>query len=85
MTSERPTEAYVWAWLPDANEPVVCGRLERRADRFIFSYGRSYLERPEAVPIYEPELPLDDFEHESLDGPMPLCIEDAAPDSWGRS
>lgn len=85
MTSDRPAEAYVWTWLPDATEPVVCGRLERRADRFIFSYGRSYLDRPDAVPIYEPELPLDDFEHEPLDGPMPLCIDDAAPDSWGRA
>ena len=85
MTSDAPTEAYVWIWLPDATEPVVCGRLDRRDDRYVFSYGRSYLERPDAVPIYEPELPLDDFEHEALDGPMPLCIDDAAPDSWGRS
>lgn len=85
MTSEHPTEAYVWVWPADAAEPVVCGRLERRADRFVFGYGRSYLERPDAVPIYEAELPLDDFEHEPLDGPMPLCLDDAAPDSWGRA
>ena len=85
MTSELPVEAYVWTWLPDRTEPVVSGRLERRADRYVFSYGRSYLERPDAIPIYEPELPLDDFEHEALDGPMPLCIDDAAPDSWGRA
>lgn len=85
MTSDAPTEAYVWIWLPEATEPVVCGRLDRHDDRYVFSYGRSYLERSDAVPIYEPELPLDDFEHESLDGPMPLCIDDAAPDSWGRS
>jgi serine/threonine-protein kinase HipA len=85
MPSDAPTQAYVWIWLPDATEPVVCGRLDRRDDRYVFSYGRSYLERPDAVPVYEPELPLDDFEHESLDGPMPLCIDDAAPDSWGRS
>ncbi len=38
------------AWLPDATEPVVCGRLERRAERFTFSCGRSYRERPDAVP-----------------------------------
>lgn len=82
MTSDAPTEAYVWIWLPEVTEPVVCGRLDRRDDRYVFSYGRSYLERPDAIPIYEPELPLDDFEHEALDGPMPLCIDDAAPDSW---
>jgi serine/threonine-protein kinase HipA len=85
MISEPPTEAYVWTWLPDAIEPVVSGRLDRRADRYVFSYGRSYLERPDAVAIYEPELPLDDDEHDPLDGPMPLCIDDAAPDSWGRA
>lgn len=85
MTSDAPTQAYVWIWLPDATEPVVGGRLDRREDRYVFSYGRSYLERADAVAIYEPELPLDDLEHESLDGPMPLCIDDAAPDSWGRS
>ena len=51
----------------------------------MFVYGRSYLERENAVPIYHPELPLDAVEHEPLDGPMPLCLDDAAPDSWGRS
>jgi serine/threonine-protein kinase HipA len=85
MTSDAPTQAYVWIWLPDATEPVVGGRLDRSEGRYVFSYGSSYLERGDAVAIYEPELPLDDFENESLDGPMPLCIDDAAPDSWGRS
>lgn len=85
MTSDPPGQAYVWIWLPDATEPVVCGRLDRRDGRHVFSYGRSYLGRANAVPVYEPELPLDDVEHEALDGPMPLCIDDAAPDSWGRS
>ncbi len=85
MTSDAPAEAYVWIWLPDATDPVVCGRLDRRDDRYVFSYGRSYLDRADAVAIYGPELPLDDFEHEALDGAMPLCIDDAAPDSWGRS
>jgi serine/threonine-protein kinase HipA len=51
---------------------VVCGRLDRRDDRYVFSYGRSYLERADAVAVYEPELPLDHFEHEALGGPMPL-------------
>jgi len=72
MTSETPRSAFVWIWLPDAVEPIVAGRLDRTADRFAFAYGRSYLERPNAVSIYGPELPLDNFEHESLDGPMPL-------------
>jgi hypothetical protein len=66
-------------------DPVVCGRLDRRADRFTFIYGRSCLDRSDAVPVSEPELPLDDYEHEPLDGPMPRCRDDAAPDSWGRA
>lgn len=52
MTSDAPTEAYVWIWLPDATEPVVGGRLDRSEDRYVFSYGRSYLERADAVAIY---------------------------------
>lgn len=92
MTSDAPDTAYVWIWLPDHTEPVVAGRLDRRpgqghngADRFEFVYGRSYLDRPNAVPIYAPELPLDDRVHLPLDGDMPLCIDDTAPDSWGRA
>lgn len=85
MTSETPRSAFVWIWLPETVESVVAGRLDFQVDRFVFTYGRSYLERPNAVPIYEPELPLNSYEHEALDGPMPLCIDDAAPDSWGRS
>jgi serine/threonine-protein kinase HipA len=84
MTSEL-NSLYVWIWLPDATEPVVAGRLDRRGARFVFSYGRSYLDRPGAEAIYLPELPLDRFEHEPLDGPIPLCLDDAAPDSWGRA
>jgi serine/threonine-protein kinase HipA len=68
MTSEPLNSLFVWIWLPGASEPVVAGRLDRRGDRFVFSYGRSYHERPGAVAIYLPELPLDQFEHEPLDG-----------------
>jgi serine/threonine-protein kinase HipA len=85
MTSEPLNSLFVWIWLPGASEPVVAGRLDRRGDRFVFSYGRSYHERPGAVAIYLPELPLDQFEHEPLDGSIPLSLDDAAPDSWGRA
>lgn len=85
MTSDTPESAYVWVWLPDAADPVVAGRVTRDAERFVFRYGRSYLARTDAVPIYAPELPLDDATHEPLDGNMPLCLDDAAPDSWGRT
>lgn len=84
MTS-KPDGAYVWIWTPGATEPVVAGRVEVRDQRQVFFYAGSYLERVDAVPIYEPELPLDQFEHEPLDGTMPLSVADAAPDSWGRA
>jgi serine/threonine-protein kinase HipA len=51
----------------------------------LFNYGRSYLERRDAIAIYEPELPLT---RGSLPLPpglsMPGSIRDAAPDAWGR-
>ena len=55
MTSDR---AYVWTWLADRADPVVAGALDPVGDRLHFVYGRTYLERPDAVPLYLPELPL---------------------------
>ncbi len=83
MTSE-PGVAYVSIWLTGATEPVVCGRLDEGTS-IRFTYARSYRERPDAVPVFEPELPLRAGAHDPLDGDrLPLCIDDAMPDSWGR-
>ncbi len=57
MTSE-PTTAFVWIWLSGAENPVVCGRIDADRSPVTFTYGRHYLNRSDAVPIYEPELPL---------------------------
>ncbi|MBL8776909.1 MAG: type II toxin-antitoxin system HipA family toxin [Acidimicrobiales bacterium] len=84
MTTE-PTSAFVWIWLPDDAEPVVCGRLEYDGDSASFAYVRSYLDRSDAVPIYEPELPLRrGRQHAATGQGLPLCIADAMPDAWGR-
>jgi serine/threonine-protein kinase HipA len=86
MTSE-PTSAYVWIWLPGATDPVVCGRLDRVDDRIAFVYARSYLESSHAVPIYDSELPLKpgyQYPASAQTRGVPLCIDDAMPDSWGR-
>ncbi len=81
----RPTEAFVWIWLPGETEPVVAGRLAATDDRLMFNYGRSYLARDNPVPIYLPELPLRAGVLPLLDGlTMPSCLRDAAPDAWGR-
>ncbi len=88
MTSDtRPTEAYVWIWLPGATEPVVAGRLFRDEgdDAYSFTYGRSYLARPDAIPIYLPELPLRTGNQDPPQGlAMPGAIRDGGPDAWGR-
>lgn len=86
MTSERPPQrVYVWVWLPEATEPVVAGVLEPAGSLITFTYGRSYLARPDAMPLYLPELPLRVGIQEPLDGlEVAGCIRDSAPDTWGR-
>ena len=89
MTSSDNREAFVWIWLPDETTPVVAGRLQADNGNVLFNYGKSYLERvggqPAAMPVYEPELPL---QAGALPPPagltLPGCIRDAAPDAWGR-
>lgn len=81
-------EAYVWIWLPGEIEPVVAGRLYDAGDspqRFFFTYGRSYLARPNAIPLSPYELPLQRGSQEPHGLNMiPACLRDGAPDSWGR-
>jgi serine/threonine-protein kinase HipA len=88
MTSDPhfdPHEAFVWIWLPGASAPVVCGRLDDDGGRISFTYARSYLGRADAVPIYEPELPLKSGPQFAASGVgLPLCLADASPDAWGR-
>jgi serine/threonine-protein kinase HipA len=85
MSSEAPRQAYVWVWLPGAQEPVVAGRLDEQGGETTFVYGESYLARPEAISLYTPELPLvaDRIRPlEDLDAPG--AILDARPDAWGQ-
>ena len=87
MTSEtsRPREAFVWIWLPGRTVPVVAGRIHPEDDHFVFTYGRSYLARDDAIPIYAPDLPL---RAGAIVPEPPLAIanalRDASPDAWGR-
>jgi len=77
-------EAFVWVWLPAATEPVVAGKLTDRGSVVTFAYGRSYLERPDAIALYLPELPLRRGEISPISGEIAGCIADAGPDAWGR-
>ena len=79
------TEAFVWIWLPSETEPVVAGKLTLVNKNLLFNYGQSYLARPNAIPVYDQELPLKSGIQELSAGlSMPNCIRDAAPDAWGR-
>jgi serine/threonine-protein kinase HipA len=66
-------------------DPVVAEALDPVGDRLHFVYGRSYLARPDAVPLYLPELPLRPGDQPPPDG-MDLagCLADGTPDAWGR-
>lgn len=81
----RADKAFVWIWLPDATEPVVCGRLDAGSP-INFTYAQSFLRRADAVSVFSPELPLDGIPPlQPRDGlGLPLCIDDAMPDTWGR-
>lgn len=87
MTSEFPqgSDAFVWIWLPGETEPVVAGRITQDKDRYVFNYGASYLSRKDAIPIYQPELPLG---RGRIDPPpglsMASSLRDGSPDAWGR-
>ena len=85
MTSDAPDGAFVWTWLPGASEPVVAGRLTTVGDIVEFNYGRSYLNREQAIPLYLPELPLRPGVIAPANGlRIAGCIDDAGPDAWGQ-
>lgn len=82
---EAPQTAFVWIWLPDADQPIVAGRIDRDGDLYTFAYGRNYLAHKQSIPIYLPELPL---QRGAMLPNAPLmmanCLRDGAPDAWGR-
>lgn len=90
MTSEFPTECFVYITLPGQTEPVTAGRFALAVDRRgtpegRFVYGRSYLERPNAVALDPVELKLSTrtYETPALNGVFG-ALRDASPDYWGR-
>lgn len=86
ISNTAPKELYVWVWLLGAMEPVVAGRLYRANNRQLyFNYGISYLDRNDAIALYEPELPLRQGSIPPLDGlSMANSLRDGSPDAWGR-
>ena len=90
MTSDAPGECFVYITLPGETEPVTAGRFALSVDRRgvpegRFVYGRSYLERPEAVALDPVELKLAPrtYATASMAGVFG-ALRDASPDHWGR-
>jgi len=86
MTSKVPASCFVWKWLPGTAQPVVAGQVRTDGTgRQSFVYGRSYLARAEAEPIYARELPLKSGPQDPVGGlELFSCLRDGAPDAWGR-
>lgn len=90
MTSEAPAECFVYITLPGQTEPVTAGRFALSMDRRgtpegRFVYGRSYLERPNALALDPVELKLSPrtYSTAALNGVFG-ALRDASPDYWGR-
>ena len=85
-----PTECFVYITLPGATEPVAAARFQLATNRAgvplgRLVYGKSYLERADAVPFDPVELKLElrVYETTALKGIFG-ALRDSAPDSWGR-
>jgi serine/threonine-protein kinase HipA len=90
MTSEATAECFVYITLPGQTEPVAAGRFALAVDRRgtpegRFVYGRSYLERANAVALDPVELKLSPrtYATAALNGVFG-ALRDASPDHWGR-
>ncbi len=90
MTSEAPTECFVYITLPGQTEPVTAGRFalttgRRGTPEGRFVYGRSYLERQNAVALDPIELKLSPRTYSTVAlGGVFGALRDASPDHWGR-
>lgn len=90
MTSEAPSECFVYITLPGETEAVTAGRFvlaegRRGITEGRFVYGRSYLERPNAVALDPVELKLAPRVYSTVAlGGVFGALRDASPDYWGR-
>jgi serine/threonine-protein kinase HipA len=83
-------ECYVYITLPGETEFVIAGKFELTTNRRDiptgrFIYGRSYLDRKNAVAIdpLELKLSIKTYDTNLLKGVFG-ALRDASPDSWGR-
>ncbi|MCH9734090.1 MAG: HipA domain-containing protein [Actinomycetia bacterium] len=87
ISEPPPRDACVWVWLPGHTVPVPAGRVRRqaRSGRYLFGYGRSYLDRSDAISLYAPELPLrPGWQNPRANLSIASVLRDAGPDAWGQ-
>jgi serine/threonine-protein kinase HipA len=84
------SECFVYITLPGTTEPVTAARFElsitANGDPLgLFVYGKTYLDRPDAVPFDPVELHLADrvYETVAMKGVFG-ALRDSGPDWWGR-
>src|SRR5216683_3155850 len=82
-------ECFVFVQLPGQTPPTVAGRFKidetPAGPRGTFTYGKSYLRNPDAVPLDEVALPLREQEFiTTLTEGFFGILRDALPDDWGR-
>lgn len=93
-TATRAAQAarslWVWMYLAGRTTPVLCGRFDLEttaANQLVgaFVYGKSYLERRDALAIDPVLLPLEEkkFQTTALNGWFSALL-DAGPDAWGK-
>jgi serine/threonine-protein kinase HipA len=90
ISKSAPSSCFVYLTLPGKSEAVTAARFELTSTRQgeplgRLVYGKSYLARPEAVPLEPLELALLErtFETTQLKGVFG-ALRDASPDFWGR-
>jgi serine/threonine-protein kinase HipA len=84
------SECYVYIQMPGSLEVVTAGKFQHEilpdgSALGLFVYGKSYLARPDAIPLDPFNLPLEptEFRTTQLTG-MFGALRDVTPDFWGR-
>lgn len=86
MAKSAADVLHVWAYLPQASDPIICGALELLQGRVCqFAYDPMWIENSDAFAL-SPDLPLQGAVFDPPAGfDIHPVFEDAGPDRWGRA
>ena len=72
-------------WMPGQRQPVVAGQVVDKTNVVSFRYEAGYLEQPDAISLFDLDLPLGDGQQLPQDPHrISPSLRDALPDRWGR-